>query len=170
MDPFVITRSISTYERSIISGNSKYDDYTHGKAILSKEEMLGKDLFFSEKTNCSQCHSGFNFTNYEFKNNGLYENYAHPGRFRLTQKESDVAMFKTPSLRNVGFTSPYMHDGSITTLTEVVNHYNSGGRNHIHKSNLIMPLGLTENEKKALVAFLHTLDDYVLLTNPYLSE
>ncbi|MBK9993558.1 MAG: cytochrome-c peroxidase [Saprospiraceae bacterium] len=170
LDPFVITRSISTYERSIISGNSKYDDYTHGKAILSKEEMLGKDLFFSEKTNCSQCHSGFNFTNYEFKNNGLYEIYSHPGRFRLTKKESDVALFKTPSLRNVGFTAPYMHDGSIATLTEVVNHYNSGGRNHIHKSNLIRPLGLTENEKKALVAFLHTLDDYVLLTNPYLSE
>ncbi|MBK6563875.1 MAG: hypothetical protein IPG18_01495 [Saprospiraceae bacterium] len=63
-----------------------------------------------------------------------------------------------------------MHDGSITTLEEVVNHYNSGGRNHTHKSNLIMPLGLTENEKKALVAFLHTLDDYELLTNPYLSE
>ena len=170
LDPFVITRSISTYERSIISGNSKYDDYTLGKAILSKEEMLGKDLFFSEKTNCSQCHSGFNFTNYEFKNNGLYEIYSHPGRFRLTKKESDVALFKTPSLRNVGFTAPYMHDGSIATLTEVVNHYNNGGRNHIHKSNLIRPLGLTENEKKAMVAFLHTMDDYTLLTNPYLSE
>lgn len=170
LDPFVITRSISTYERSIISGNSKYDDYTLGKAILSKEEMLGKDLFFSEKTNCSQCHSGFNFTNYEFKNNGLYEIYSHPGRFRLTQKESDVALFKTPSLRNVGFTSPYMHDGSITTLENVVDHYNNGGKTHKHKSELIKPLGLTSIEKKALVAFLHTLDDNELLTNPFLSE
>ncbi|MBK9566032.1 MAG: cytochrome-c peroxidase [Saprospiraceae bacterium] len=170
LDPFVITRSISTYERSIISGNSKYDDYTHGKAILSKEEMLGKVLFFSVKTNCSQCHSGFNFTNYEFKNNGLYEIYSHPGRFRLTQKESDVAMFKTPSLRNVGFTSPYMHDGSITTLENVVDHYNNGGKTHTHKSELIKPLGLTSIEKKALVAFLHTLDDNELLTNPFLSE
>lgn len=170
LDPYVITRSISTYERSIISGNSKYDDYTLGKAILSKEEMLGKDLFFSEKTNCSQCHSGFNFTNYEFKNNGLYEIYSHPGRFRLTQKESDVALFKTPSLRNVGFTSPYMHDGSITTLENVVDHYNNGGKTHTHKSELIKPLGLTSIEKKALVAFLHTLDDNELLTNPFLSE
>lgn len=170
LDPYVITRSISTYERSIISGNSKYDDYTLGKAILSKEEMLGKDLFFSEKTNCSQCHNGFNFTNYEFKNNGLYEIYSHPGRFRLTQKESDVALFKTPSLRNVGFTSPYMHDGSITTLENVVDHYNNGGKTHTHKSELIKPLGLTSIEKKALVAFLHTLDDNELLTNPFLSE
>ena len=170
LDPYVITRSISTYERSIISGNSKYDDYTLGKAILSKEEMLGKDLFFSEKTNCSQCHSGFNFTNYEFKNNGLYEIYSHPGRFRLTQKESDVALFKTPSLRNVGFTSPYMHDGSITTLENVVDHYNNGGKTHTHKSELIKPLGLTSIEKKALVAFLYTLDDFELLTNPFLDE
>lgn len=170
LDPYVITRSISTYERSIISGNSKYDDYTLGKAILSKEEMLGKELFFSEKTNCSQCHSGFNFTNYEFKNNGLYEIYSHPGRFRLTQKESDVALFKTPSLRNVGFTSPYMHDGSITTLENVVDHYNNGGKTHRHKSEFIRPLGLTSIEKKALVAFLHTLDDNELITNQFLSE
>jgi cytochrome c peroxidase len=170
LDPYVITRSISTYERSIISGNSKYDDYTLGKAILSKEETLGKDLFFSEKTNCSQCHSGFNFTNYEFKNNGLYGIYSHSGRFRLTQKESDLALFKTPSLRNVGFTSPYMHDGSITTLENVVDHYNNGGKTHKHKSELIKPLGLTSIEKKALVAFLHTLDDNELLTNPFLSE
>lgn len=170
LDPFTITRSISTYERSIISGSSKYDDYVTGKASLTGEEEMGRELFFSARTNCSSCHSGFNFTNYEFKNNGLYENYTHPGRFRLTQKESDLALFKTPSLRNVGFTAPYMHDGSIMTLTEVVNHYNSGGRYHINKSKLIRPLGLTENEKKAMVAFLHTLDDYMLLTNPYLSE
>ena len=170
LDPFVITRSISTFERSIISGDSKYDQYTQGKVILSSEEEKGRELFFSNKTNCSQCHSGFNFTNYEFNNNGLYETYVNLGRFRLTQNESDIALFKTPSLRNVGFTAPYMHDGSIATLMEVINHYNSGGKSHIHKSNLIKPLGLTENEKKALVAFLHTLDDYTLLSNPFLSK
>jgi cytochrome c peroxidase len=170
LDAFVITRSISTFERSIISGNSKYDDYTTGKANLTSEERLGKDLFFSEKTNCSVCHSGFNFTNYEFKNNGSYETYSHTGRFRLTQKESDLALFKTPGLRNLGFTAPYMHDGSISTLSDVINHYNSGGKPHIHKSDLIKPLGLTENEKKALVAFLQTLNDSTLRTNPFLSE
>lgn len=170
LDPFTITRSISTFERSIISGNSKYDEFLAGKASLTVEEELGRELFFSSKTNCSTCHGGFNFTNYEFKNNGLYEHYGHPGRFRLTQIDSDLALFKTPSLRNVGFTAPYMHDGSIMTLTEVVNHYNSGGRYHPNKSDLIRPLGLTDNEKKALVGFLHTLDDYTLLTNPYLSE
>ncbi|MBK6785124.1 MAG: hypothetical protein IPG79_16235 [Saprospiraceae bacterium] len=100
----------------------------------------------------------------------MYEIYSHPGRFRLTKKESDVALFKTPSLRNVGFTAPYMHDGSITTLENVVDHYNNGGKPHTHKSELIKPLGLTAIEKKALVAFLHTLDDNELLINPFLSE
>ena len=170
LDPFVITRSISTFERSIISGDSKYDKYLKGAATLSAEEFLGKELFFSEKTNCSSCHQGYNFTNYEFKNNGLYEVYAHPGRYRLTQKESDLAVFKTPGLRNVGFTSPYMHDGSIATLQDVIEHYNSGGKNHVNKSNFIRPLGLNEKEKKALEAFLHTLDDYTLLSNGYLKE
>lgn len=170
LDPFVITRSISTFERSIISGDSKYDQFTKGNATLSSEEEKGRELFFSNKTNCSQCHSGFNFTNYEFNNNGLYETYANPGRFRLTQKDADIALFKTPSIRNVGFTAPYMHDGSISNLSDVINHYDSGGKSHIHKSNLIKPLGLTESEKKALVAFLHTLDDYTLLSNPFLSK
>ncbi|MBK8698756.1 MAG: cytochrome-c peroxidase [Saprospiraceae bacterium] len=153
LDPFVITRSIATFERSIISGKSKYDGYVNGKAIFSKEEELGKELFFSDKTNCIQCHAGFNFTNYEFKNNGLYETYSHPGRFRLTQKESDLALFKTPSLRNAGFTAPFMHDGSIATLENVVDHYNDGGKPHIHKSNLIKPLGLTAIEKRRWLLF-----------------
>jgi len=170
LDPFTITRGISTFERSIISGSSKYDDFSQGKAILSTEETLGQSLFFSEKTNCSQCHGGFNFTNYDFKNNGLYEVYDHPGRYRLTQKESDLALFKTPSLRNVGFTAPYMHDGSFPTLTDVVDHYDSGGKTHKNKSNLIKPLYLTTMEKKALVAFLLTLDDYTLLSNPFFKE
>ncbi len=170
LDPFTITRGISTFERSIISGSSKYDDFSQGKAILSTEETLGQSLFFSEKTNCSQCHGGFNFTNYEFKNNGLYEVYDHTGRYRLTHKDSDLALFKTPSLRNVGFTSPYMHDGSFATLANVIDHYNSGGKAHKNKSNLIKPLNLTAVEKKALVAFLLTLDDYTLLSNPFYKE
>lgn len=170
LDPFSITRGLSTFERSLISGSSKYDDFTQGKSTLTVEESLGKSLFFSEKTNCSTCHSGFNFTDYGFKNTGLYEIYEHPGRYRLTQKDSDLAIFKTPSLRNVGFTAPYMHDGSITTLEAAINHYNSGGKVHKSKSNLIRPLGLTEKEKKALRAFLLTLNDYSLLTNPYYKE
>ena len=170
LDPFTITRSISTFERSIVSGSSRYDEYTQGKATLTAEEKLGETLFFSAKTDCSSCHGGFNFTNYGFKNNGLYEVYVHPGRYRLTQKDSDLALFKTPSLRNIGFTAPYMHDGSIATLAGVIDHYNSGGKPHIHKSELVRPLNLTNSEKKALVAFLLTLDDYTLLKNPYLSE
>jgi cytochrome c peroxidase len=170
LDPFTITRSISTFERSFISGNSKYDQYTTGKIQLTSEEMMGKELFFSDRTNCSSCHGGFNFTTYEFKNNGLYETYIHPGRYRLTQKESDLALFKTPGLRNTEFTAPYMHDGSFRTLSDVIDHYNGGGKPHKNKSPLIRPLGLNETEKKALIAFLRTLNDYEFISNPYFVE
>jgi cytochrome c peroxidase len=170
LDPYVITRSISTFERSIISGGSKYDLFKQGKQALTAEEMAGKDLFFSDRTNCSSCHGGFNFTNYDFKNNGLYVDYLSLGRKRLTQKDEDLALFKTPSLRNAGLTAPYMHDGSLVTLASVIDHYNSGGKPHFHKSELIKPLGLTDKEKKALIAFLHTLDDQSLQNNSYLRE
>jgi cytochrome c peroxidase len=170
LDPFTITRSISTFERSLISSNSTYDQFIEGKTSLTTEESSGKELFFSERTNCSECHSGFNFTDYGFKNNGLYESYLNPGRYRLTQKESDLALFKTPGLRNTGFTAPYMHDGSLATLADVIEHYNSGGKPHKNKSPLIRPLGLNDKEKKALISFLKTLDDYTLISNPYFAE
>lgn len=170
LDPFTITRSISTFERSLISSNSKYDQFIEGKTSLTTEESSGKELFFSDRTNCSECHNGFNFTDYGFKNNGLYESYLNPGRYRLTQKESDLALFKTPGLRNTGFTAPYMHDGSLATLVDVIEHYNGGGKPHKNKSPLIRPLGLNDKEKKALISFLRTLDDYTLISNPYFAE
>jgi len=170
LDPFTITRGISTFERSLISGNSRYDQFIEGKTSLTTEESSGKELFFSDRTNCSECHSGVNFTDYGFKNNGLYESYLNPGRYRLTQKESDLALFKTPGLRNTEFTAPYMHDGSFRTLSDVIDHYNGGGKPHKNKSPLIRPLGLNETEKKALIAFLRTLNDYEFISNPYFVE
>ena len=165
-DPFVITRAISSFERTIISGDSRYDRFINDdRGSLSVDEQRGRDLFFSERLACSACHGGFNFTNYAFENNGLYPDYNDPGRFRVTGVESDRALFKVPSLRNVDITSPYMHDGSIATLQEVVEHYNSGGRNHPHKNNLIKPLYLTAIEKADLVAFLRTLTDQSFLTD-----
>ena len=167
-DPFVITRSIANFERSFISGNSKYDQYEfQGRSrVLKDNEIRGKELFFGSKANCSSCHSGFNFTNYAFENNGLYEAYADSGRMRLTRIEEDRALFKVPSLRNIEVTGPYMHNGSFKTLEEVIAHYNSGGKYHKNKnSNLIKPLGLSNQEQKDLVAFLKSLTDYDFITN-----
>jgi cytochrome c peroxidase len=166
-DAFVITRSISCFERTILSGNSPYDQYLNGdKNALTETEVLGMQLFFSEKLACSNCHSGFDFTNYSFENNGLYETYEDPGRFRLTGEEEDVALFKVPSLRNIAMTEPYMHDGSISNLSDVIAHYNSGGKNHIHKSGFIQPLELTEKEMMALESFLESLTDQAFLSDP----
>ena len=160
IDPFVITRAIANYERSFISGNSFYDKHVNGSDnVLSAEQLNGMNLFFSTRTNCSSCHSGFNFSDYSFRNTGLYEEYENIGRMRLTQLESDKALFKVPSLRNVEFTAPYMHDGSFSTLEQVVEHYNGGGEDHINKSELIKPLKLTDTEKRELVAFLESLSD-----------
>lgn len=165
-DHFVITRALGCFERTLISGNSKYDQhFLQGKKVLSKEELQGKELFFSERAGCSNCHGGFNFTNYSFENNGLYITYADSGRIRFTEKEADRALFKVPTLRNVSLTAPYMHDGSISSLEAVVNHYSSGGANHKHKSKHVRPLGLSEDEKQSLVAFLQTLTDEEFVNN-----
>jgi cytochrome c peroxidase len=140
------------------------------KPALNATEKRGMDLFFSEKTNCSQCHSGFNFTNYAFENNGLYADYPDPGRFRLTELESDRARFKVATLRNVALTAPYMHDGSLPTLEAVVEHYNSGGQLHPNKSSLVRPLGLSAGEKADLVAFLHSLTDEAIYQQSKISS
>jgi cytochrome c peroxidase len=167
-DPFVVVRAIATFERSLISGNSAYDKYTfqNESLALTENEKAGMDLFFSQKTQCSQCHSGFNFSNYVFENNGLYNNYTDEGRRRLTNRQEDFALFKVPTLRNIGVTAPYMHDGSLATLEDVVEHYNSGGKNNPQKSKHIQPLNLTEIEKEQLVAFLKSLTDYEFINNP----
>jgi len=160
-DHFVITRALGCFERTIISGNSPYDQFQFQgkKEALNKEELKGMKLFFSERVGCKNCHSGFNFTDYSFKNNGLYITYQDSGRIRLTNEEADRALFKVPTLRNVALTAPYMHDGSINTLEQVIDHYSSGGMPHKHKSEMIKPIDLNKKEKQQLVAFLHTLTD-----------
>ncbi len=171
LDPYVITRAISNFERSILSGNSRYDAYIHGdKNSLTEEELTGRDLFFSDKTKCSHCHNGINFTNYQFNNNGIYSMYSDAGRNRLTGKEEDIGVFKTASLRNLGYTAPYMHNGSMPDLETVIEHYDSGGQPHINKSPLIAPLHLTSKEKRALKAFLMTLNDTSVINNKYYSN
>lgn len=167
-DPFVITRALACFERSLISGNSPYDRYIRDRdpEVLGTDALKGMDLFFSSRTECSTCHGGFNFTNYAFENNGLYESYKDPGRNRLTGNVADLALFKVPSLRNVGVTGPYMHDGSFQTLEEVIAHYSEGGKEHPNKNPLVRPLLLSAEEQKQLVAFLRSLTDESFIENP----
>lgn len=167
-DPYTITRALAVFERTLLSGNSPYDQYITGRntKALKPAQLRGKELFFSPKTNCSGCHGGFNFTDYRFANNGLYAAYKDEGRMRLTGKTEDNALFKVPSLRNAGLTAPYMHDGSMATLKEVIGHYNSGGAPHPNKSNLIKPLGLSSQEISDLVAFLESLTDETFINHP----
>jgi cytochrome c peroxidase len=135
------------------------------KSLLNESEVHGMKLFYGTRTNCSGCHSGFNFTNYSFVNNGLYTVFEDEGRMRLTKEESDRALFKVPTLRNVEVTGPYMHDGSMNTLEEVVEHYSSGVKMHPNKSKMLTPLSLSSDEQKQLVDFLKTLTDHQFLTN-----
>lgn len=158
--PFVITRALAAYQRTLISGNSRYDQFVRGDLPgLTSSEERGKDLFFSERTNCGNCHSGFNFTNYSYQNIGLYTNYRDSGRMRITLNEEDRGSFVVPSLRNIELTAPYMHNGSIKTLKEVIDFFDSGGHINPNKSNLVRKLHLNESEKIDLVNFLKSLTD-----------
>lgn len=161
-DPFSITRAIAAYERTLISGNSRYDKYFYqgNENALTESEKRGMELFNSSKTNCSQCHGGFNFTSFGFENNGLYEFYADSGRARITTLSTDAGKFKVPTLRNIAVTAPYMHDGSISTLEEVIAHYESGGKTHENKSQFITGFQLSSQEKTDLINFLNSLTDY----------
>jgi cytochrome c peroxidase len=191
-----ITRAIAAFQRTLISGNSRYDQFLQGKATLTPSEQRGLTLFNSEKAECFHCHGGFNFNDQvvhastqvidtPFHNTGLYNiggtgafPLGNQGLFEFTDKPADRGKFRAQSLRNVGVTAPYMHDGSITTLEEVLDFYAAGGRIitsgphsgdgrlNPNKSELISRIDLTAQEKADLVAFLKTLTDHDFLTNP----
>lgn len=167
MTPFALTRALATFERTLISGNSPYDLHNRGDASLSPSALKGMTLFNSSKTNCSSCHSGFNFTDYSFKNNG-YES-GDIGRMRFTGDSVDYSVFKVPSLRNIGLTGPYMHDGSFSTLREVIDQYNSGGSSNFNDP-LIQPLNLNEQEINDLISFLTSLTDQDFISNKNFQE
>jgi cytochrome c peroxidase len=164
-DSFVLTRALAAFERTLISGNSRYDQYKHQgqKDALTANELSGLELF---ESHCTGCHSGVNFTDYTFQNNGLYEAYADTGRARITWKYEDRGKFKVPSLRNIEVTAPYMHDGSMATLHDVIDHYINGGSDHPNKSPLIKPFVLSAPEVEDLIAFLKTLTDMTFINNP----
>ena len=163
---WVFLNAIASFERTLISNNSPYDQYLAGdKSAMTASQIRGKDLFFN-KLHCGQCHNGPDLTNEAFTNNGLYEVYADTGRMRLTEKEFDRGIFRVPTLRNIAVTAPYMHNGSVSSLLEVIEHYESGGKNHPGKSDLLKPFTLNNEEKADLIHFLETLTDSTFLQNP----
>jgi cytochrome c peroxidase len=159
-DPWVLSRSIAAFQRSLVSQNSAFDRYWKGdKRALSKEARTGYRLF-SQKLYCIQCHPAPHFTTYQVANNGLYLDYGlDNGRHRITLDEKDKGLFKIPSLRNIMLTAPYMHDGSITRIEDVFEHYSRGGAGHINQSDKIKAFTLSSEERQYLLAFFESLTD-----------
>ena len=164
LDGYVISRAIANYERSLISGNSRFDQwfYNGDKEALTASEVRGWQLFNSERLNCKACHTGFLFTDMSYQNIGLYEEYADIGRGRISNDAADNGKFKVPSLRDVTKTAPYMHDGSMGTLNEVLDHFLSGGVGHVNQSPEIRVMSLNEMEKADLIAFLGALEGEIV--------
>lgn len=194
-------RAIATFVRTINSFNAPYDRYMAGDpAAMSAAAERGMDLFFSERLECFHCHGGFNFTDSTthansnvdrvgYHNTGLYnlnEAGAYPadntGLFDMTGERRDMGRFKAPSLRNIAVTAPYMHDGSVATLEDVIANYERGGRLleagenagdgrlSPFKSEFVTGFELTDKERVDLLAFLESLTDESVLTDPKFSS
>ena len=165
IDSVHVVEAIAQFERTLISVNSKYDKCIRQELQLSPSELNGYVIFNSEKGDCFHCHGTEMFMDNLFHNNGLdSENFADLGLFNVSNDPMDIAKFKTPTLRNVEFTAPYMHDGRFKTLEEVIEHYNSGGKYSPTVDPLMKKIGiglqLTNSEKQDLVNFLKALSDY----------
>jgi len=195
-----IVQSITSFERTIVSADSRYDRYLRGKAKLTAAQRRGMDLFMGERAECHHCHGSFIFNDQTtfvgapdvrpaFHNTGLFNlggtgAFPEPNRgvFELTGRPRDMGRFKAPSLRNVGLTAPYMHDGSMRTLREVVDFYADGGRvigdgplagdgrANPFKDPLTSGIDLTARDREDLVAFLRSLTDRGVTTDPALSD
>lgn len=161
-----IFKALAHYMSCLISSNSKYDQYMDGEISFTISELNGLNLF---NQHCSSCHAPPLFTDYSYRNNGIGWDPASPdaGRYIITLNDTDSLKFKVPTLRNVEVTFPYMHDGRIITLEEVVDHYTSGSH-HIHVDPSISSISLSASEKTDLVNFLKTLTDHSFLNNNYL--
>lgn len=197
-----VTKAIAAFERTIVSGRSPFDRYLYDKdpSAISESAKRGLVVFDSETTECFHCHGGFNFSDSvghegtafdetPFHNTGLYNlggTGAYPGEntgvHSVTGNPDDMGKFRAPSLRNIAKTAPYMHDGSIATLSEVIDHYAAGGRTiasgpnagdgskNPYKSTFVKGFTLTPQEKADLIAFLESLTDEALLTDPSFSN
>jgi cytochrome c peroxidase len=158
-----IAKAIAAFERSLLTFRSPFDRYRAGdKHALSSEQKEGMDLFFSARTACSSCHVAPLFTDNAWHSLGVPQvgpKAVDNGRADVTKNPADIGTFKTPMLRNIEQTAPYMHDGVFNTLEQVVAFYVGGGGPAPNKSPLMKPLNLNAKEQKALVAFLRSLTD-----------
>ena len=156
--PYLLVRALANFERTLIDFSSAFDSYINGEgSSLSAEAVKGGQLFYG-KANCVECHSGVLLTDFSFANNGsAILDSSDYGRELLTNESDDRYVFKTPSLRFVKQTAPYMHDGSVSTLAAVIEQYNSGGVSHSFTDPRIQPLDLSTAERNQLLAFLEAL-------------
>lgn len=194
-----VTKALAAFQRTLISGRSPFDRwfYEGEEDAISASAQRGYALFNGHPFECFHCHSGFNLSDHSYwegepppenppyHNTGLYNidgNGAYPepntGLHDITLDPEDMGRFKAPTLRNVAVTAPYMHDGSIATLSEVLSHYTAGGRSiedgphagdgsrNPYKSALVPGFAISDREKADLIAFLESLTDEVFLTDP----
>lgn len=180
----MVVKAIAQFESTIISADTKFDRVVYrNEGFFTEEEQFGADsLFFIENVpvgalhpGCGHCHNAPSFGDNQFKNNGLddverLEDFADLGRGAVTGSRFDNGKFRTPTLRNIALTAPYMHDGRFATLEEVVDHYAAGGHGVQNEDPNITGFPLTERKKRALVAFLNTLTDQSLTTDERFSD
>ena len=170
-----VRKALSQFMMTMVSANSKYDYYVLGDAsALTTEEKTGMALF---KQKCSSCHVGELFTDFSYRNNGLLPiKIDDQGRYSITKNESDRYKFKVPSLRNIGLTGPYMHDGRFVTLEQVLNHYGDNMQTSATLDDIFkLPTGkvgisLTAAEKQSIILFLRTLSDDQFIRSAELAD
>ena len=197
-----VVQSLACFVRSLVSGDSPFDQFVYQNQTdaLSAGARRGMNLFYSETLECHHCHGGFNFTESSvhrdsafsaarFHNTGLYnidDKGSYPpnntGTFEVTGNPEDMGKFRAPTLRNISVTNPYMHDGSVETLVDVIRFYENGGRviqegdwagdgrNNKWKSGFVAGFTLTDQERADLIEFLESLTDETFLTNPTLAN
>src|SRR6266446_1986316 len=160
LSPKTLAAAIATYERTVVSEQAPFDVWIEGNEQAISDEAKRGFVIFNTKAQCSTCHEGWNFTNDGFQDIGLASADVGRGQFLPGVIKMKHA-FKTPGLREIARRSPFMHDGSIATLEQVVEHYDQGGVDRPSRSDLVKPLGLTPQEKSELVAFLKTLTSHL---------
>lgn len=166
-----LAAAIATYEQSLETVDSRYDDWANDKISFTEAEERGRALFTGNKAKCFDCHFGEDFTSDEFKNIGLFNGnwLTDSGRYTITKKQTDLGKFKVPGLRNVAVTAPYMHNGVFNTLAEVLRYYNNPKGFFPHQINIDTTfnnaLNLTLQEQADIISFLKTLTDKAYLKN-----